>query len=168
MDLMKLLTSEGGENFEETWATFFSNTEKVRALKDIIDQDAAAAILTAGATWRGSGWNTARASKALFDLTVVPLVSADFRQYLNSFLYSLALLWEVDTPLIELSDRASEAAFGLATVFSKDQPPKGEFPEEGSEGEEHADMVMEWDEPLMSLPPELTYLWTVPTLETDD
>ena len=90
----------------------------------------------------------------------MPLVSADFRQYLNSFLYSLALLWEVDTPLIELSDRASEAAFGLATVFSEDQPPKGEFPEEGSEGEEHADMVMEWDEPLMSLPPELTYLWT--------
>ena len=93
-------------------------------------------------------------------MTAVPLVSADFRQYLNSFLYSLALLWEVDTPLIELSNRASEAAFGLATVFSEDQPPEGEFPEEGSEGEEHAGMVMEWDEPLMSLPPELTYLWT--------
>ena len=64
MDLMKLLISEGGENFEETWATFFFNTEKVRALKDIIDQDAAAAILKAVARWRGSGWNTKRASKA--------------------------------------------------------------------------------------------------------
>ena len=46
MDLMKLLTSEGGENFEETWATFFFNTEKVRTLKDIVDQDAASENVT--------------------------------------------------------------------------------------------------------------------------
>ena len=52
-------------------------------------------------------------------VTGVPLVSADFAQYKNSFLFALSLFWEVDVPKMDLSDRASEAAFGLAAVFAQ-------------------------------------------------
>ena len=82
-----------------------------------MDADKAAALLKEGANWTGLGWNTGRASKRLHDLVGVPLVSADFNQYKYSFLYALAMLWSIEVPTMELSDRASEAAFALVSLF---------------------------------------------------
>ena len=65
-------------------------------LNDIIDSEKASAILATGVKWQGGGWNTSRASKTLYDLTGVPLVTADFTQYRNSYLYALAMFWSVE------------------------------------------------------------------------
>ena len=70
----------------------------------------------------------ALASRRLFELTGVPLVRADFSQYRTSFLFALSLFWEVDVPKMDLSDRASETAFSLASMFAQDPSPVGASP----------------------------------------
>ena len=116
--LLQDLTNIQGDCFHEIWKDFFYDVPKVRGLRKIIDDEKAAAVLAAGATWNGNGWNTYKASRALMGLTGVPLVSQPFDEYRNSFLFALSLLWEVDVQALQLSDRGSEAAFALAKVLA--------------------------------------------------
>ena len=79
---------------------------------DVHDKQAAE-LLRQGARWQGTSWNTSRASKALHAITGVPLVSGDFTQYVNAFLYAVAITLDLEIPSLSLSDRAAEAAFNL-------------------------------------------------------
>ncbi len=98
------------------------------------------------------------------NLVGVPLVGL-FTEYQNAFYYALALLWGVEIPQLELSDRAAHAALALATHFQGTEPPSQEpqgdsAKESANTGEgEQGDICVEWDEPLVSLPQELAALW---------
>ena len=87
-------------------------------LNDIIDSEKASAILATGVQWQAGGWNTSRALKTLYELTGLPLVTADFTQYRNSYLYALAMFWSVEVDELNLTDRAAEAAFGLVDALN--------------------------------------------------
>ena len=63
------------DGFHEAWKYFLFNVEKVRQVTDTIDEGEKAEILAAGALWKGSGWNSSSASKRLYDLTSVPILS---------------------------------------------------------------------------------------------
>ena len=75
----------------------------------------------------------------------------------STFLFAVCLYWEFDVPQLELSDRASEAAFGLCTAFTGEPTKmKEEEVREAVEGEADA---MDWDEKEVPLPPELAFMW---------
>ena len=45
------------------------------------------------------------------------MVSSELDAYKNAYMYVLAIILDVDIPSLNLSDRAAEAAFGLAEVL---------------------------------------------------
>ena len=93
--LQKLLNSED-EGFEDSWNLFFMDVQKVREIGSLLTPQLASALLAAGQQWKGSGWNTSKASKTLFNLTGVPLVKSTWVDYRNAFLYALSLFYEVE------------------------------------------------------------------------
>ena len=167
MQLLQQLLDQGqAEVFHNAWSGFFLDPEKVRQLEGIIDQDTGADVIKACAHWNGSGWNTGKASKRLHDLTSVPLVTADFSEYRNAFCYALALLWSLEVPQLDLSDRAAQGAFALAQRFQTGAVPVG-FADTSAAHKDAAaeeppaeDVLMEWDEPTFTLPQELATIWT--------
>ena len=89
-------------------------------------------------------------------MTQVPLVTADFKQYVNAWLYGLALLWNVEITELTLSDPAVEAAFRLASVCGQ-----AEWSMDEDEGEEldHEPVVLDWDEAETKCLEERAYIW---------
>ena len=126
-------------------------------LGDAVSQEAALALIGGGAKWSGSGWTTNSASKRLHELTQVPLVTADFKQYVNAWLYCLALLWNVEAAELTLSDPAAEAALRLASVCGQADCSMDE--DEGEEVEERDLVVLDWDEAETKCPEELAFIW---------
>ena len=109
--------------------------------------------------WQGVGCTTSSAPKKVYELTQVPVVTADCVVYRNTWLYCLALAWNVEVPELTPSDPAAEAACRLASVCSSGG---GEWSmeEEDEEGEEeHNQVTLEWDEPETKVPEELAYIW---------
>jgi hypothetical protein len=74
---------------------------------------------------------------------------------------SLALYWGIEVPEATLSDRAAEAAFIMAQVYTQGVPTL-ESPGEGEEedNQDTEDVNMPWDEPQEELPTELKQVWT--------
>ena len=158
-ELVRRLCDVNGADWSTTWSSFLFN---VRAVIELGYPKEAQAIITAGEQWRGEGWTTGRASKALYEVTGVPLVSANVEDYKGSFLYALALHWGLDIATFDLSERASDAAFALAAVFA-DVGPEGHEQQEYEEDEVDSDgggsLVFAWEERLEPLPQELAVLW---------
>ena len=146
-EFIQLLADGESESSQAAWKAFLYNTEQVRILGDGIGAAAASAPVGGGLRWRGAGWTTSSASKKVYELTQVPLVTADFVMYRNTWLYCLALVWNVEVQELTLSDPAAEAAFRLASVCSSggDDWSMGEEDEEGEE--EHYQVTLECDEP---------------------
>ena len=65
-----------GEENETTWSRFMSNVAQAQSLGQLPREDAWR-LLCFGARYKGSGWTTSRASRALFELTNVPLVASE-------------------------------------------------------------------------------------------
>lgn len=172
--LQKLLNPDV-EGFEDSWNQFFMDVQKVREIGSLLTPQLAQQLLVAGQAWKGTGWNTSKASKTLFTLTGVPLVKSTWQDYRNSFLYALSLFYEVDVQELDLTDRSADAAFNLCQVFSGavdstqdyqmdnygSNPSGGNFlPTQPSETEaSEEDFVLPWDEPRHNLPQELAYIW---------
>ena len=57
-------------------------------------------LITSGLQWAGGGWTTKSASRRLYELTGVALVSQQFDDYLEGF--SLALATDVEIPSVHL------------------------------------------------------------------
>ena len=156
-NLLQPTTGDGAK----AWASFFLNGHLVRQVSDNIPQDTKKAILDAGVLWDGTGWNTSKASKRLWDVVGVGLVSSDVNVYKDAFVYSLALAWKIDMPQPTLADRCADAAFSLAGLWT------GSFMEDdyGEEGDPHSDphseaeVRLSWDEPEVEAPAELAYIW---------
>jgi len=60
------------------------------------------ATLAAGSRWEGGGWNTTRAARVLEELSGVSPVSSQLNQYLQAFLFSLALVSDVEVTQLDL------------------------------------------------------------------
>jgi hypothetical protein len=122
------LTSIEETVFNEAWARFFYDTPRVVELIKSCPPDAVLAVLAAGERWGGNGWDTTKAAKTLRSLTGVALVTGQFKEYLSSFLYSIALTAGVDVPFLELSPKAADASFVLADLWQahlEDESPLG-------------------------------------------
>ena len=157
-EFIQLLSDGVSEASKIAWKDFLYNVDHVRLLGDAISTDSALALIGGGAKWSGSGWTTSSASKRLHELTQVPLVTADFKQYINAWLYCLALVWNVEVAELTLSDPAAEAAFRLASVCS--QSGDWSMDEDEAEGDEEQEVVvLDWDEQLAKCPDELAYIW---------
>ena len=104
-----------GEENEATWSSFMFNVAQAQSLGQLPREDALR-LLDFCARYTGSGWTTSRASRALFELTSVPLVASVVSAYRNAWLFALAMLWDIDLN-VDLSDRAAEAAFALVETL---------------------------------------------------
>ena len=71
-------------------------------------------MLAAGAAWSGASWDTTKAAKGVRPLTGVAMMTTNFKEYLNSFLFTLALCVGLEALALELTDKASEVDFGLS------------------------------------------------------
>ena len=79
-----------------------------------VSPDDVKSVLALGAESRGTGWDATKAAKAVRKLTGLAMVTTNFQEYLKSFLFSLCLCAGLRIPALDLSDRASEVAFGLS------------------------------------------------------
>ncbi len=80
--LLQPITGEGAK----AWTTFFLNVDLLRQLSEAVPHDTKKAVLDAGVMWDGTGWNTSKASKKLWDMVGVGLVSGDVNQYKDAFI----------------------------------------------------------------------------------
>ena len=97
--------SQEGPQFESNWSQFLFNIDMALRLKEKSKEDVMA-VLTAGGRWNGTGWNTGRASKVLWDLSGVGI-----DHYRDCWLYAVALMCQVELPQVELPTDVAEAAF---------------------------------------------------------
>ena len=160
MDLVASLTTEGPQ-FEESWAKFMFNMDEAQRLR-AANQDEILLVLQAGSKFMGTGWTTGKASKALFQLSGVPLVKASVQPYRDTWLFALALILNVDLPAVELAQECADAAFAVAACL--DGRPPTSTPHTGphateSEEESEEDVKFQWDEQATDLPRELQVLW---------
>ena len=183
MDLVQVLQNPDHQDFEQAWSSFFLDVNRVQALPGQVTADQARALIQAGQRWSGAGWNTSRASKALWNLTGVPLVKAAWMDYRNAFLYALSLFLEVDVQELDLGDKVAEAAFTLLSVFAGGYPEQaadqvvstsdfypgvpGSSPTGGNflpavapTEESEEEFQLPWDQPKVPLPVELAYIWS--------
>jgi hypothetical protein len=134
-----------GDVFDKSWKELMFALPKVVALKAFIqDADTARALLDAGARYQGAGWCTSQASKALYMASGVAIVKPDFQHYKHAFLFAMAIVLEVEIPLLELDGKEAEAAYALvqaledhpmpqASTQPKPQSQQGETEEEEEE-----------------------------------
>ena len=71
-------------------------------------------LLGAGATWDGAGWTTGRASRVVYGATGVAMVEEDLKHYLESFLFALSLVYNIDIPKLQLKPQAADVALKFA------------------------------------------------------
>ena len=151
---------------QAAWRQFFFDPKKVRELDaSFIDSVTAQQVLQGGLRWEGGGWNTTTASRALFELCAVPLVSSQFEQYRDSWIYACALHWRVELSEFNLSEGAAAAAFALCVCFSRDgTSAHGGAEEDADEEEEEEETApavrLPWEEPQQKLPGTQKELWT--------
>ena len=102
-----LLRPTPDEVYYGSWKNFLFNVEGVRQLSGHAQDDAAklTEVLHAGVRWEGQGCNTGYCSKKLFDTSGVTHVSSEFMEYLNCFLFSLCIFWQVDVLQLSLPDK---------------------------------------------------------------
>ena len=159
---LQALLDNTNANFQQAWKSFLFNPEEVRNLTALLGEDPQKfqQVLHAGQQWNGEGCTTGFCSKKLFQTASVTLVSSDFADYRNAFLYSLCLLWSLDVLQLTLADKAAEAAFQLFQLYNlqedNGQAMAIDSPEIEEEDEEH---TFSWEEPEYHLPKELARLW---------
>ena len=137
--------------------------QKAKLLSPVVenDKEKAKALLGAGNDWNCRGWNTSIAARKLWNSLKVPLVSNDAKDYLHAWLFGLSLAWGVEIPDLALSDRASQAAFlfmeavqGVGEPYSDNRGAN-----DGEEDPQQDPMKLDWEEDVVELPRELSYLW---------
>jgi hypothetical protein len=154
-ELVDILRNGGHDAFQGAWRHFFFNVVEVRAITEVIEESQKAEVLQAGSAWTGGGWNSSSAGKRLFEVTGVPILATNIKQYRDAFLYSLALLWEIDIPDVSLPDRAAEAAFALSQAYTDMDVDLAEHAEE----QHMTDQGLPWDEEVHELPSALKVVW---------
>ena len=140
----------------QAWSDFLFDVKRAKKLVNF-DPAVAAQVLEAGLRFDGTGWSTTRASKALHAVTNVPLVSSSVKTYLHCWLYTLALMWEIDINQVDLPDNASAGSFALLEAITGEG---AEEPQDDDTGKDIGEaMVLEWEPQHEDLPKEFLYLW---------
>ena len=103
--------------FTTSWTSFLFNVDAARSLR-ALDKISAEAVVAALAQWSGDGWTTSSASKKIYEVTGVPLVTADWLVYRSAWAYTLCLLWEIPVGELSLPDRAAEVSFTLLDIIN--------------------------------------------------
>ena len=163
------LQSQDQAVFNHAWAAFSHYPELVSKFLAEAPLELVHATLAAGLTWTGTGWNTTRASKELQKITGVCLVTSKWAEYCQCFLFSLALSMDIEVDNLDLSEKAGEAAFTLATVWSStrsrtrtttklrttnaEKPASAEEDDEEADGEEQGGERLPWQEEPAPLAP---------------
>ena len=111
-ELIEALKDPNHERYDSAWTGFMFNLEVLTQLRDVPSQ-VAQEVVRGGAAWNAGTWSTYRASKALYQITNVALVTT-IDEYKSVWLFCLSMLWGLDIASLQLGDRAAEAAFGLA------------------------------------------------------
>ena len=161
--LIQSLTQEG-PNFEANWALFLFNLEMALKLKKKTKEEVMA-VLQAGSQWTGTGWNTGRASKVLWDLSGVAIVRSQITHYRDCWLFALALLCKVELPMVELPQEVAGAAFSLVGYVEHPQGQEGQQHDQQDQQLEidsddtEEEMAFPWDAPAVDLPEALAALW---------
>ena len=91
------------------------------------------------------------------------MVTTDFQKYLNSYLFSIALVSGVEVPALELTERGSEVAFTLADLWQSHldgtasaSPGLAGMPRNSTrEQEEDEEPTLPWETPQVPLEAEL-------------
>jgi hypothetical protein len=159
---LSTLTQEDHLEHTKSWEDFMFNLDVLALLGQNVDKMMSQAILAAGLKYGGAGWTSGRASRRLYELSQVALVSASWTDYLNCWLFALSLYWDLDLPLVDLQDRVAEAGFALVGLLTD--------PDEGAPHQQTAETMEEdentegecsfpWDEEVRPLPKEFGELW---------
>ena len=141
----------------EMYTSFLFNIDMARSLMSI-DTATASNVIQAGCGWNGGGWNTSTASKKLWEQIKLPLVHADFTEYRNTWLFALALAFQIEVPQVALADRAADVAFRLMEKIVEPHNEDAEMHD--ADARETEDEMLPWEESVDPLPKELAYLWT--------
>ena len=164
LDIVTSLT-EDGPQFEGKWCNFLFNTEAAlylrekKAKAELKDEDIVA-ILAAGQRYTGSGWSTVRASRRLFELSGVGVIKGTIQRYRDCWLYSRALLTDIDLPQVELEAELAAAAFSLVGWLEHPEEPAQEPTAPVSvEDDSEEEYRFIWDTPTVTCPKELLVLW---------
>ena len=120
--MSRLLQGDEGEG-KQAWAEFLFNIPLARSFLTHVPKDTTTACLNQGIKWGGLGWTTSRASRVVYELTGVPLVTSRVEDYRDAFLFAIAMAKEVEINVLHLSDRASEAAYQLCAILCDTQWP---------------------------------------------
>ena len=163
----RLLRPEDDDG-QEAWAQFLFNFEMGRALV-MLPPETVSALLVPGANWSGSGWTTSKASRVLYGLTQIPLVASVVSAYSHAWLFALSIVANLEVSGLDLTDRASEAAFALASLISGEaEKAEGEGERRsaqqtanGAEENENANEgpMFDWEELPEELPVDLRKLY---------
>ena len=142
----------------QAWGAFlFNQSAAVQVLKTTPPEQLQQ-VLVAGGNWGGAGWNTTKAAKKVKELTGVAMVTTNFKEYLHSFLYSLALAAGVEVEALDLTEKSAEVAFSLSELWThetgQDAPVQPAGVKDGQE-EDSEDDTLPWETPLVPLEPEL-------------
>ena len=161
----KLTALDEGES-TAAWAAFFLNEVAVVQFFRESQPSSVSAVLSAGSQWSGAGWDTTKCAKTVRTLTGVAMVTNELKDYLHAFLFSLALVANLDLPSLELSDKASDVAFRLADRWQEllgtpvvpglelraKREPGAEDPDSGAEEDEPR---LPWEDEVVPLPEDL-------------
>jgi hypothetical protein len=104
---------------KEAWDKFLFNLDMVVQLGSLKPKGATL-LCQQGHKWSApSAWSTAKCSRVLHALTGVALGQSQFSQYRDCFLYSLAMLYDVEVSNLDLCEKSSEAAFALCAILAQ-------------------------------------------------
>ena len=83
--LKQLLQPEDSELFTKAWSQFLFNVQLAQEVVAKVPKDTATQVLNQGHKFNGLGWNTSRASRIVYELTGIPLVTKSVGEYRDSF-----------------------------------------------------------------------------------
>ena len=106
-----------GIAFMEAWRPLFFHVKQDQKLSSHMTSNLALPLLNAGTCWQGGVSNSSSASKKLYGLIGVPIMSSDFSVYRGSIFFSLAFFLEVNITEVSLPDTVAAAAFALVKVY---------------------------------------------------
>ena len=176
MLLAEQLRSPDQETLNRAWSTFFLDPDLVLEFLATSSPEAVQDIISCGDRWDGGGWDTTKAAKRVRALTGLALVSSNLRDYLNAFVFSLALAAGVAVPSLDLPDKPAEVSFSLCDLWRSSGSPsragevsrsgraRGAAQAAGAAGEESdeedeetgdTDVCLPWEVPVVPLHPDL-------------
>ena len=165
MTLYEQLVSVDSEAFEVAWGRLFFNLDVVKQLLNDLDNEKAARLLEAGSQWRGRGYTTSKAAKLLFQATGVSLVSSEFHEYRDAFLFALSLILNLEVPRATLPEAGAQAAFAWASCLQEPEEQMNVEQANASDEEEKEQTkadglpALPWETEQVDLPPILQKIW---------